>query len=294
MTFRPLSSTFLAACAFSVWGLLPLFFKMMSHFSAEQIMGIRVLFSFIMLGLYLGLKKRLFKSFSFLKNKKEFFKIFFSSFLIGINWFLFVYAIDKGEILQTSFGYFISPILSVLMGAVILKEKLSSSKVVACVLFILSIAIQALDFSSFPWIALIISFSFSTYGLMRKYINLMSFEAVFLETFFLLIACTFYFSFYGFEELSSQAHLMTFKNISLYFFAGFLTILPMVLFTSAAQGLKISTLGFIQFISPSLQFLLAALIYNEIMSTYKWFSFIIIWFACFLIAYASLSGKRKI
>jgi chloramphenicol-sensitive protein RarD len=284
-----MNSNLLAVGAFTVWGLLPLFFKLMKSFTAEEIMSIRVLFSFLILGLYLVFKNKLSSSLVIFKDPKELIKVFFSAMLIGANWFLFVYAIDKGEILQTSFGYFVSPIISVLLGAFILKEKLSKIKVIASILFIVSVSIQALDFSSFPWIALIISLSFSTYGLMRKYIKLMSFEAVFYETFFLLILSSLYFTF-GWKP--TKIDYLSGDSFALYISSGLLTIIPMLLFTKAAQQLKISTLGFIQFISPSLQFLLAAFIFDEIMSTYKWVSFIIIWSACFLIAYASLNGKK--
>jgi chloramphenicol-sensitive protein RarD len=290
MNFK-ISSNFFAVSAFTVWGLLPLFFKTMSHFSSPEIMGIRVLFSFLILGMFLMAKKKFVNSLALFKNPKELSKVFFSSLLIGANWFLFVYAIDHGEILQTSFGYFISPIISIMLGAFVLKEKMSGLKIIASILLVISVAIQAVDFNSFPWIALIISLSFSSYGLMRKYIKLMAFEAVFYETFFMLIISFFYFSFFWTPNL--EIPYSNLSNVGLYLGAGVLTIIPMLLFTKAAQKLEISTLGFIQFISPTIQFLLAALIYNEIMSTYKWISFVIIWMACFLIAYASLNGNLK-
>jgi len=287
-----MNSNFIAVLAFSAWGLLPVFFKFMHYFSAIEIMIIRVVFSFLLLGIFLYVKSDLKNSFSTFKDPKLVLKIMFSAFLIGTNWFLFVYAIDSNQILQTSFGYFISPILSIILGAFVLGEKLGTVKIIASFFFVLSIIIQALDFTQFPWLSLIISFSFAFYGLMRKYIKVPVFQAIFLETFFMLLASLIYIIF--FWSPTTSTNYLDWYSIFLYIGSGLFTLIPMLLFTKAAQGLEISTLGIIQFISPSLQFILAAFIYNELMSTYKWSSFIIIWLACFLVAYASISGKKKI
>lgn len=278
--------------AFIIWGTLPLFFKLMNHFSPAEIMGIRVYMSFLVLGGVIVFQKRLISIYSELKKKNQILLTFVASILIGLNWFLFVYAIDTNQVLETSFGYFISPIISIILGALVLNEKLTKPKKFATVLFIVSVSIQLLDFKTFPWIALIISTSFSTYGLVKKYITLNTNESVFIEMFFISLIYLMY-QLFSWDPNPSIDYLSS-TNLNLYVLAGLLSIAPMLLFTQAIKHLEISTVGFIQFISPSVQFILAAFVFHENLSPYKWTSFSIIWAACFLVAYGAFSGRSNI
>ena len=277
------SAIIFAILAFTIWGLFPFYFKSINHFSSLEITAYRIVWSFLTLFFFLVFKIKILEVARAIFFDGHMYKLLISTVLIAVNWFLFVYAIEQNKILQTSFGYFISPLLSILLGVFILKEKISRMKIVASILLVISIGIQSFSYDQLPWISLVIAITFSLYGLTRKYIPIGSVDCVTFETFVLFIPS---FIILFKLESSGSGHYLVASGIDHLLIAcsGILTITPMILFTAAAKRLPISNLGFIQFIAPSLQFIIGAFYYNEIMDSTKWISFTIIWFACLLVA----------
>jgi chloramphenicol-sensitive protein RarD len=285
------SSIIFAVLAFTIWGLFPFYFKSINHFTSLEITAYRIVWSFLTLFFFLVFKIKILEVARAILFEGHMYKLFISTILIAINWFLFVYAIEQNKILQTSFGYFISPLLSVLLGVFILKEKLSKMKIIAIILLFISILIQSFSYEQLPWISLFIAITFSLYGLTRKYIPIGSVDCVTFETFVLFIPS--FVILFKLESSGSGHYLVASATDHLLIAcSGILTITPMILFTAAAKRLPISNLGFIQFIAPSLQFIIGAFYYNEVMNSTKWISFSIIWFACLLVAIDGLRVNK--
>ncbi len=278
--------------AFTLWGLFPFYFKAINHFSALEITAYRIIWSFLTLFFFLVFKIRFLEVARVILFDGHVKKLFISTILIAVNWFLFIYAIEQDQILQTSFGYFISPLISVLLGVFVLKERINSIRVYAVILLIMSILLQSFAYTIFPWISIVIAITFSLYGLTRKYIPIGSVDSVTFETFALFIP-SFIILFQ--IEASGEGHYLQASSLDhiLLLCSGLITISPMILFTAAAKRIPISSLGFIQFIAPSLQFIIATVYFNEEMSIIKWISFSLIWIACILVGLDSLQKQNR-
>lgn len=278
--------------AFTLWGLFPLYFKAIGHFSALEITAYRIIWSFLTLFFFLVFQIRFLQTARAIIYDGNFLKLLLSTVFIATNWFLFVYSIEQKQVLQTSFGYFISPILSVLLGVFILNEKITGAKVVALVLSIFAVGIYSFSFQGFPWISIVIAITFSLYGFMRKYISIDSVGSVTFETFVLFIP-----SFVTLFRLEAtgQGNYLKASSIDhmLILFSGVATVIPMILFSASAKRLPISTVGFIQYIAPSLQFIIGAFIFKEVLDAGRGISFGIIWVACVIVAYSAFKNKDK-
>lgn len=278
--------------AFSIWGFFPIYWKLISHFSPFELTAYRIIFSFITVYLFLTVRSNLISSFKNLLNLKVFIQHFISTILIGINWFLFIYAVNSANILQASFGYFIGPVFSIIIGLLVLKENINTLKMFSIILMLFAVGLRATDMSEFPWIAILLGLSFSVYGLTRKYITVSSFQSVSYETFLLFIPSCIYILFL---ESNYQGNFLSSNwiEISLLSFSGILTITPLILFSAGAKRIPLNTLGFIQYLAPTLQFLCAILIYNETMNPNMWLSFIIIWIACIILIYGTRFSRSR-
>jgi chloramphenicol-sensitive protein RarD len=278
--------------AFILWGLFPLYFKAIGHFTPLEITAYRIIWSFLTLFFYLVFQIRFLETARAIIFEGNFLKLLVSTIFIAINWFLFVYAIDQKHVLQTSFGYFISPILSVMLGVFILNEKITGAKIVALILSIFAISIHSFSFQGFPWISAVIGVTFALYGLMKKYVTIDSVGGVTFETFMLFIPS--FVTLFRLEA-TNQGHYLKASSVDhmLILFSGVATVLPMILFSASVKRLPVSTVGFIQYIAPSLQFLIGAFIFKESLDMGRGISFAIVWVACLILAGAAYKNKEK-
>lgn len=279
--------------AFTLWGIFPLYFKAIGHFTALEITAYRIICSFLTLFIFLVFQVRFLSIARAIIFEGNFLKLLVSTIFIATNWFLFVYAIEKNQVLQTSFGYFISPLLSIFLGVFILNEKITGAKILALILSIFAVGIQAFSFQGFPWISVVIGITFALYGLMRKYITIGSIESITFETFVLFIPSLF--TLYRLET-TNQGHYLQASSVDhmLILFSGVATVTPLILFSACARRLPITTVGFLQYIAPSLQFIIGAFILKESLDLGRGISFGIIWFACLIIAFGSYKNREKI
>lgn len=278
--------------AFGIWGFFPIYWKLLTHFTPFELTAYRIIWSFLTLTVILLYKSNLKNTIKEIFKTKVFIHHLLSTLFIGINWFLFIYAVNTGNILQGSFGYFIGPIFSVIIGISILKEKINKFKVFSILLMLFAVGIRLFDISNFPWISLLLGLSFALYGLMRKYITVSSIQSVTYETFILLIPALFY---TGSLEYNNHGNLLSSSSIEIFLLSltGILTITPLILFSGAAKRVELNTLGFFQYLAPSLQFLCAVIIFNETMDQKQWISFIIIWIACIILIYNARFSKAS-
>ena len=263
-----------ALSTFFMWGVFPIYFKLLADVGAVQVLAHRIVWSAIILFALLYFSGKLRQVFRLLSIKKVALNLLASGVLISINWGVFIWAVERGQILETSLGYFINPLFSILLGAIFLKERLSKASKISLFIVVIAIFVQIYDLGSLPFISLILSASFAFYGLIRKKVRVPSTHGLFVET---MLTLPFALGFLLYLWSVGEARLNFDSTGFLLAFSGVVTILPLLTFNSAAKYLRLSTLGFFQYLSPSISFLVAIFLYNEPLGMLKLASFVLIW-----------------
>lgn len=269
-----------AITAFTLWGLFPLYWKYFSEVGAWDLFGHRLIWSFITVMVILIYQKKTQNLKLIWKQKKIRYMLFISALLISSNWLLYIYAVSVGKVIEASMGYFLNPLINVLFGWVILKEHIRKTQWPAIILALISIIIMAYqsDLSHFPWIALTLSLTFALYGILRKLTHVGSLEGLTFETCFIIGPVLIYWFFQPTTPLTILTQISFFK-IFILSLSGLITCIPLVLFAYSARRLKLQTLGFIQYLSPSLKFICGLYILHEPLSSEKLQTFVLIWIA---------------
>lgn len=266
----------LAVLAYAWWGLVPIYWKLLIAFPAQELILYRVLLSslFLMPFFLRGPRKAELRKLLF--SRRSLVGLLASGLLIGFNWYLYVWAVNSGHVVETSLGYFINPLMNVALGMLILGEKMRRNQKIACGFAAVGALVLAISTGTFPWIALALALSFALYGLTRKMLSLPTVPATFLETLFLSlpagIALAFLYKLGHGHAPSAHA-----GELALLLFCGIVTTVPLLAFAEAAKGMPLSVLGFFQFIAPSLQFLLGVFVFKEPFGLHQWLSFSLIW-----------------
>ncbi|MDO5046309.1 EamA family transporter RarD [Campylobacter sp.] len=275
--------------AFLLWGLFPIYFKQLYELNFAEIVAHRIIWSVLFLYILLKFSKKLAQTKALFLNKKTAALLFISGILIALNWSIYIYAVNIDKIVDASLGYFINPLLTMLLGVIVLKEKISNAGKFAIFIVFVAISIQIYDVGGLPFISVVLPLSFAVYSLVRKQIKIPSLEGLFVETTMVAPIALITLSFIG---VSGEGHF-GFSWFGLFItLCGPLTVIPLLLFNSAALRLNLSTIGYMQYISPSLQLLIAVFAYNESVNAAKIASFVLIWIALGIV---SLDGiyKRK-
>ena len=270
--------TWLAVGAYSIWGFLPVYWKLLKHVPALQLLGHRIGWSFILLFLFLLVSQR-WDSFRKAINSPRVLRTYLvAAILIGINWLTYVWAVNAGYIVETSLGYFINPLVSVLMGVIILKETIRTWQWVAIAIAAIGVLYLTVSYGTIPWIALTLAFSFGFYGLMKKTAPLNSINGITLETGILFLPSL---GWLIFADLSGDGAFLNTGWVSdiLMVAAGLVTTVPLLMFASAAKLIPLSMVGILQYIAPTIQFLIGVLLYHEPFTSYRVVGFTIVWFA---------------
>ncbi|WP_086252428.1 EamA family transporter RarD [Campylobacter devanensis] len=277
----------LALTTFIMWGVFPVFFKFIQGISATEVLAHRIIWSSVILFIVLIVTKKLTSLKRIAKIKKVTLTLAITGALIASNWGVFIYAINQNEILATSLGYFINPLFSILLGAIILKEELSPALKLSIFIVFIAIGVQIYAIGNLPLISIILPLSFALYGLLRKRLGVRTFEGLFIETIILTPFALLYLLYLAINNSSEFG--INFNGIML-FLSGFVTILPLLTFNASTKYLKLSTIGFLQYISPTLSMIIAVFIYNETLDFYKIISFALIWIS---LAIATISNLRR-
>ncbi|WP_392463485.1 EamA family transporter RarD [Aeromonas dhakensis] len=282
-----------ALCAYTLWGLAPIYFKTIAAVPAAEILTHRMIWSCALLMVLTLLGRQWHKVQAVLRQPKVLLTLAFTSITVGSNWLLFIWAINNGHMLDASLGYYINPLFNVLLGMLFLSEKLRRLQWWAVGLAAIGVAIQIIAFGSLPWIALVLASSFAIYGLIRKKLALDALTGLLIETLIMLPPAAIYL--WGFADSPTSHLTQNDWHLNLLLIAaGAVTTAPLLCFTAAATRLKLSTLGFFQYIGPSLMFILAVTLYGEALALDKMITFAFIWSALVLFSLDGLrSGKRR-
>lgn len=285
----------LAIGAYLVWGVLPVYWKTLDHVPSIEILISRIVWAFLFtLIIVLLMKKGRVLQTDFIalwKNPKAFWSLFFASFLITINWFLYIWAVNSDHLIETSLGYYINPLVSVLLGIIFLKEKLSKALKLAFVFATIGVTILTISYGEFPWLAFALAISFALYGLMKKTIKLDALRGLTIETMFIVpFALLFYFYLFATNKAVLFHHSI--QTDLLFVLTGAATAIPLLLFTKGAQKIPLYMIGFLQYIAPTSMLFLGVVIYGETFNPIDLISFSFIWIALLLFTFSKVMEAR--
>ena len=289
---RSRQGVLLALGAYTMWGIAPIYFKSLSAVPPLEILSHRVIWSFFLLAALLHFGHHWRSVRDVMRDKTKLAYLLTSSILIGANWLIFIWAVTSNHMLDASLGYFINPLINVLLGMLFLGERLRRLQWFAVSLATGGVLIQLITFGSIPTVAIALACSFGFYGLLRKKVNVGAQTGLFIETLVLLPAAAIYILWIA-NSASSDFSLNPMTLNLLLVAAGVITTLPLLCFTAAATRLKLSTLGFFQYIGPSLMFLLAVLVYGEVFTLDKSLTFAFIWGALVVFSIDGLRNNRR-
>jgi chloramphenicol-sensitive protein RarD len=277
--------------AYLAWGLFPIYWKWLVQVPAVQLLGHRILWSFILLAAILLVTRR-WADFRTKLSSKVLRIYLVAALLIGINWLTYVWAINAGFIIETSLGYFITPLLSVLLGVIFFHERLRPTQWIPILLAAVGVVYLTVSYGSLPWIALTLAISWGFYGLVKKAAPLGSLYGVTLETGILFLPALGYLIFTDISGLGLFLH-NGIRTDLLLAGAGAVTTIPLLMFAKAARRIPLSTIGILQYISPTLQFIIGFAVYHEPFSQSRLIGFGIVWLALIIFWVENRFAKRN-
>ena len=269
----------LAIAAYSIWGFFPLYFSYLNAVSPLEVLAQRIIWSLVatlVIGLLIGYGNKLLVA---LKDRKLMGWLGLSAFLISINWLVYIWAVGQHRVIETSLGYFISPVVSLILARLFFKERLHPLQIWAGIIATLAILWEFLSIGQLPWVSLILAFAFALYGVVRKYCIIDGISGMTIETLWLLLPALMWISWQSLQPASSPSFgsypAITFLLVGV----GFLSALPLVLFAMATRRIDLSVVGFIMYINPTMQFLIGVFVLKESYPPERLITFALIWFA---------------
>jgi chloramphenicol-sensitive protein RarD len=289
---RTRAGLLLGLTAYLIWGVMPLYFKLLTRVEATEIVAHRILWSLILLGLLVTALRRWSQIRAAAATGKVLITLVVTAMLIAVNWLVYIYAVVSGHVLEGSLGYYLNPLVNVLLGVVLLKERLSRAQISACLLAGAGVAVLAAGAGSGLWISLTLALSFASYGFLRKVAPVDALEGLWVETAILAPVALGWILFLQQRGAGAFGHFGVEIDLLLVL-GGAVTATPLLLFTAAAKRLPYSTLGFLQYVAPSLQFLLAVLVFGEPFTRVHAVCFGAIWAALAIFSFEGWRGARN-
>ena len=281
----------LAFLAFLIWGNFPFYFKMLDGYDATEIIVHRIIWTFLVLLLVLCIGRRTHWLMIVKKHPKWLFFTLVSALLIATNWLTYVWAVNHDKVIEASLGYFINPLMGVLLSLVLFKETLRPLQKIAVILAVLAVLIQALWFGGVSWVSLILALSFACYGAIWRNSPFSAIDGLFLETALLLPLCFLWLK-YASVDSSSWSFWVS-SEIWLLALAGPITLVPLLLYNQSTRLVTFNTLSFLGYLSPSIVFLLAVFYYHEPFDVQKLVVFALIWLGLLIFSVDMLKHKHQ-
>lgn len=282
-----------ALSAYGMWGLFPIYFKSVASVSPFEVLSHRIIWSVIFMALFIAASGRWQELMRNIRQKRLLLNLTVSAILISINWVVFIWSVGQGHILDTSMGYFINPLVSLLLGMVILGERLRIIQWLAVLMAVAGVAYQLILLGSLPWVALVLACSFGTYGLLRKQIVVDPFSGLLIETLILSpFALLYLFCLTQHNELVFLSESVQMSGLLVA--AGIVTSVPLICFAAGARRLTLTINGLLMYITPSLTFILAVVVYDEPLHPDRLVTFALIWTGLILFTAEGVWQSTKI
>jgi len=278
--------------AYLLWGFLPIYWKAFEGIPALEILCHRMAWSLLFSFFILGIQNHWRWIKSAVHDWRVIVTFLVTAALLSVNWYTYIWAVRSGYIVESSLGYFINPLINVILGVVLLREKMRFVQWIAVGIAGAGVIYLTVSYGSFPWIAFVLAFTFGFYGLIRKTASLNAIEGLTCETAVMFIPALCYLLFLEFHHDASFLHVSTKQNLLLSF-TGVATALPLLWFAIAARKIDLSKLGFLQYIAPSLQFLLGVFLYKEHFNQTRLIGFTFIWTALVIFSVEEFLNYKK-
>ncbi|HEX8507945.1 MAG TPA: EamA family transporter RarD [Propionibacteriaceae bacterium] len=280
--------------AYGLWGIVPLFWPLVARATALELLAQRVLWG-LLVALVLLVTTVPRGWWGRIRSTRNLLMLALAAATISVNWGLYIWGVNNGHVVETALGYYINPILSILLGVVVLNERLAGVQWAAVGLAALAVVVLTFDYGRPPWIALTLAVSFATYGFLKKKVNGGAVETLTIESAFLLLPALAYLGYLQSVGRLTFGHLGV-SHTLLLMSTGLITAVPLLFFAAASTRIPLSTLGLVQYVAPTAQFLLGVLYFGEVMSPARWLGFSCVWAALMLLTGYGLvvaGGNRR-
>ncbi|RKT58182.1 chloramphenicol-sensitive protein RarD [Azonexus fungiphilus] len=273
---RALAGVGFGLAAYGIWGFFPLYFHQLKQVAPMDILANRALWACLFVGLLLACTQQWGKVRQILGRPRQLAMLALAALLVGSNWLVFLWAVANQRVVESSLGYFLTPLINVLLGMVVLKERLDGREWLAVALAVAGLGNEIVSLGGLPWVSLLLALTFGTYGLVRKQVPVDALSGLWLETLVMLPVC---FAYAAWQ--ASAGHtvfvLDDLSTVSWMVGAGILTALPLIAFAAATQRLNLATVGMLMYINPTMQFLTAVYVFDEALDSGKLLTFGLIW-----------------
>jgi chloramphenicol-sensitive protein RarD len=275
-----------------MWGLFPLYWPLLEPANPLEIVSHRAVWTLVFCLIVLALSKQVLTTLTVMKNPKTMAALLLSTILVSINWITYIWAVNHGHVVEAALGYYINPLIIIAFGVLLLREKLRPLQWVAVGIAAVGVLVLTIDYGRLPWVAISLALSWGSYGLVKKKLNLGALEGLAIETLISFIPYVGYLIYLGQQGTGQFGHkpLLTILLIS----AGAVTAIPLLLFNGSTTRLPYSTIGLLQYITPTIQFSIGVWLRHEDMPTARWIGFIVIWFALAALATDLVRSSRAV
>jgi chloramphenicol-sensitive protein RarD len=278
--------------AYSLWGAFPLYWPLLEPANPLEIVSHRAVWTLVFCFIVLATTKALKSTLATLKQPKITARLFLTSILISINWLVYIWATNNGHVVEASLGYYINPLIIIGFGVILLKEKMRPLQWVAVSIASIGVLVLTIDYGRLPWIALALAISWGSYGLIKKQLGLGALEGLAIET---LISAFFYLGYLIYIGNQGTGQFGQSWGLTLLLMsAGAITAIPLLLFNGSTNRLPFTTIGLLQYITPTLQFSVGVWVRHEDMPTARWIGFLIIWVALTTLALDLVKSSRAV
>lgn len=282
----------LGALAYTLWGTFPLYWTLLEPGGAVEILAHRIVWSLLTMVLILVLWHRVDQLKALLRDRRKLLLISGAAVVISVNWGGYIWGVNNGRVVETSLGYFINPLVTVLMGVLVLGERLRRLQWVAMVIAFVAVVVLTIDYGRPPWVALVLAFSFGTYGLLKKQAGVGAVESITLET---LVLAPLAMAYVAWLVATSSSNFGShgLGHALLFTTTGIITAIPLMLFGAAAIRVSMVSLGLLQYLAPTIQFALGILVFEEAMPASRWIGFGLVWVALAMFTVEALNHRRR-
>lgn len=278
--------------SYTLWGLFPLYWPLLQPATPLEMVAHRSVWSLVFCVILLAISHQLRSTFALMISPKIFWRFALAAFLISINWISYIWAVNNEQIVEASLGYYMQPILLVMMGILAFKEEMRKVQWAAFIIATIGVIILTIDYGRPPWISFALAFSWSSYSFVKKKINLGSLQGLAIET---LISSVFYGAFLIWLGTNGTGQFGQSPGLTLLLIgAGLVTAIPLLLFNGATTRIPFTMIGLLQYLTPTIQFLLAVFLRHEPMPSGRWLGFVFIWLALITLGYDLIkSGSSR-
>lgn len=284
---------FYGAAAFIIWGFMPLYWNLVKEVPSDELLAHRIVWALVFMAIFLAATKKFSALKSSFSSRKTILLVFLGALVNCINWLVYIWAVNHGHVLEASMGYFINPLVAILLGVVVLKEKLHALQIVALALAAIGVLISVFAYGTIPWISLILAVSFALYGLIKKVVPLESSVSLTIET---AMMAPFALGYILFKQFSGTGSLGKINQpiTLLLLCSGIATAIPLLLFAKSAKRVNLSVVGLLQYISPTISFLLGIFAFHEQFVGTDFVSYSFVWVAIILFTLSNLQQFKLI